>query len=229
MKQKSIPLPLSQDHISELSHTINNALASLLAYIQLSRRAQENSHWDRAKETTIKLEHQAHLLTSMLADIHWLAKIYRAPLHLQLTEFELREVLEPIISRLSRQYPEVRFTVQAQPTRYWGDQEKIIYALERILLILSLLLKHRGRIAIKVKEHEQEMLIQIQASPLTLVPTIVPAWFTPFSLQEILPGNTHSGLELVLAKYLIGAHQGTIQEEHDTTSLSFLLTLPRHQ
>ena len=182
-----------------IAHEFRNALSTILGYLRLSRR-QELPAEAMARLTAA--EQEAAFLS---AAVDSLLKFAR-PMTLERDRVELRELIEPLVGRLSEQTPNVKLRLTGERVTVHADPAALRSCFENLLRNAVEAIGDRGGHVDVDVARDGDAIVTIRDDGAGVDPAEVPRLFLPF--QSDRPGGT--GLGLPLARKIAILHGGSL-------------------
>ena len=183
-------------------------ISDLLSY-RIEEKNEERGVWLAEEELKIVLRN-AKRLERLSSDILDIARIESGNLKLSLEEFDLTEVVAPLIQEAKSQPTNCGAAIQYKPPVYSmirADRERIAQVVWN-LLNNALKFTETGTVSIEARKDDSEapLFITIRDSGKGIDPEILPRLFSKFATKS----NRGTGLGLYISKSVVDAHGGMI-------------------
>ncbi len=208
--------------LANMSHEIRTPLNAIIGLANILRRGQVDP---RQAELLVKIDHSALHLLTVINDVLDLSKIEAEKLELQLSDFDLGEVVANIASMMQERAAAkgLKLTVSCDPIGYRvrGDMTRFTQALLN-LTSNAIKFTDAGLVAVRIgKLDERGGKIQVRAevadSGIGIAPDILPRLFAPFEQADASTTRRYGGTGLGLAitkrlAELMGGESGASSE-----------------
>ena len=182
-----------------IAHEFRNALSTILGYLRLSRRQELPA------EATARLAAAEQEAAFLAAAVDSLLKFAR-PMTLERDQVELRELIEPLVTRLGEQTPNVALRLSGERVTVHADATALRSCFENLLRNAVEAIGDRpGHVDVDVSR-DGDAVVTIRDDGAGVDPAEVPRLFLPF--QSDRPGGT--GLGLPLARKIAILHGGSL-------------------
>jgi signal transduction histidine kinase len=188
-----------------IAHEFRNSLATILGYLKLASRL------DPPADVAAKLD-AAESEANQLADAVSRLLQFAGPMRLQPGEVDLHDLLEPLVSRMREQTPDVGFTLDGPPVVIPADTALLSRALENILRNAAEAASERepgtGTVHIAIEEGERPAVI-VRDNGAGISEADLANVFLPFFSTK----SSGVGIGLPLARKIVLLHGGTLKIE----------------
>ncbi len=182
-----------------IAHEFRNALSTILGYLRLSRRQELPA------EATARLAAAEQEAAFLAAAVDSLLKFAR-PMTLERDQVELHELIEPLVTRLGEQTPNVSLRLTGEHVTVHADATALRSCFENLLRNAVEAIGDRpGHVDVDVSR-DGDAVVTIRDDGAGVDPAEVPRLFLPF--QSDRPGGT--GLGLPLARKIAILHGGSL-------------------
>jgi two-component system, OmpR family, sensor histidine kinase MprB len=205
--------------VSDASHELRTPLTSLRTNIDLLRQGVALSERDRERllrDVTNELEE----LTTLVANTVELARGSQRDLHLQ--PVRLDEVAERVLERARARFPDLDFTLQAEPSTVWGDPDELDRTIWNLVENAAKWSNSGGRVELTTAEGSLTVRDHGPGVPEADRRFI----FERFYRSESARSQPGSGLGLAIVRQIAESHGGRVEvDEAPGGGARFRLTL----
>ncbi len=221
---------LKTDMISLVSHELRTPLSAIIGFAELLQDAS-TSPSDREEFLRIIIN-EGRRMAGLVEDFLTISRIEAGRFELQLTDTDLRAIVDSVIGLLSRQYPnhELVNELPADLPHVQADANRI----ERVVAnLLSNAIKYSpngGRVRVWGRDIGDKIEVAVSDQGIGIRPEDIPKLFRRFQRvnREATPDVTGTGLGLSICKSIITEHGGTIRVESEYgRGSTFYFTLPK--
>lgn len=214
---------------ADVSHELRTPLATL----QSSLEAMIDGIWEPSNERLESCHEEILRINRLVGDLEKLEKAEADNAVLELTEFDLTELISHIIHNFEPDFYKkgvtINFTGDAETIQ--ADQDKISQV---IINLVSNALKYTlegGKVKIEVKSMAKTVELIVRDTGYGIPPEDLPNIFERFyradKSRNRLTGG--SGLGLTITKSIVEAHKGTIRVKSEISKgTEFQVILPKH-
>ncbi len=222
------------DFIAELVHELRTPLAALKASTMLLMRPTLPE--DRRREVISTMERETDRLIRMTTEFLDLARLESGRTRLEITPFDLRELIDEAVTVVYQQAQEraITINVDATSTEIEGDRGKLKQVLLNLLTNAIKYNREHGAIDIALQvaqEKAQEIVaVSVHDTGRGISKEDQAHIFERFYRVADTEGFTQgTGLGLIIAKRIVEAHGGNMWLESEPgVGTTFTFSLPRH-
>jgi len=224
------------DLITGISHDLRTPLTSIIGYLGLlmNKSYQNEEEHERFVQNTYK---KATQLQNLVEDLFEYTRLTSHDVKVSKIPMDVREMLEQLLTEfepIAEEYEvKMRWTVGSQPEYVIADPEKIIRAMDNLLLNALKFSRRPGVIQTTFRVDVTHVFITIENDGVPLTSEQEQHIFDRFykadqarSMNAIQSG---SGLGLSIARNIALLHDGDITLEHNNGHFAFTIQLPRAQ
>ena len=215
--------------LAMVSHELRTPINSILGWTRLMRSGRLGATESaRGLET---IERSAVAQNRMIGELLDVTRIIAGKLPLQLTDFEVKPVVEAAIDTLrpvaQAKSIQLEAFFDALPAMVCGDSERLQQVVWNLLSNAIKFTPEGGRVALRCERIDSWVQIIVRDTGVGIRPEFLPHVFDRFSQQE---GSDCSGLGLGLSivRHLVELHGGMIRAESEGTGrgATFTVKLP---
>ena len=205
-----------EEFLAVLAHELRNPLAPIVAGLELLRKIPE----DRVlvQRVTTTMTRQTKQLVRLVDDLLEVVRINEDKLTLRIQVVPIAEVVRdalaatrPVMESLEH---EIVVEVPAEPLTVDGDSARLTQVIGNLLNNAARYTPPHGRIAVRVRRQDSQVLISVQDNGRGLSPQSLKNVFEMFyQARESGVSNTGLGIGLTLSKKLVEMHGGHIDAE----------------
>ncbi len=190
--------------LANMSHEIRTPLNAIIGIAHIIRRGHVDP---RQEELLGKIDRSAQHLLAVINDVLDLSKIEAGKLELQLSEFELGEVLANIVSMVQDRATAkaLKLSVSCAPSgrRVRGDVMRFTQALLN-LTTNAIKFTETGEVAVRIRQLDErdgklQIRVEVEDSGIGIAPEIMPRLFAPFEQADASTTRKYGGTGLGLA------------------------------
>lgn len=217
---------LQKEFINMAAHELRTPIAPIL--LMTSKQEFDSPAGDvrMPKEDFEIIVRNAEKLRRLADSLLDAARIERGSLELKLEDFDLDDLISPIIHEFQSGLPNGKTIIQ-----YVGKKVSVTADRERIAQVISNLISNatkfteRGTITVEVSSNHDEVIVSVRDTGRGIDPDLIPRLFTKFGTKS----DSGTGLGLFISKKIIEAHGGWIRGENNNPGpgASFSFSLPR--
>jgi signal transduction histidine kinase len=228
---------LRDEFISIASHELKTPLTSLKLQTQISQRliargdvsAYEPAKTQKLIETTGR---QLERLSRLVEDMLDISRINTGKLHLEISRFDLCELVRETLERIQPQIDNSGCTVEAEACEpVEGDWDR--YRIEQVLnnLLSNAIRYCPGKpIRVSVRTEERQAMLMVRDEGAGIAPENHERIFSRFERAVSASNISGLGLGLYICRNIIEAHGGRIHVESELgRGSSFIVALPLPQ
>jgi len=226
---------LKSDFVSTVSHDLRSPLTLMRGYTTMMQMVGELNEQQKGyvQKITTGVDNMARLVNNLLD----LGRI-EAGVGLQITQVNVRAVVEDVIGQLSAQAAQkdmkLEFVDAAKPREVVieADQALVQQALYNLVENAVKYTPVNGRVSVKMELRGERVLMQVQDSGIGIAPLDLPRLFEKFyrSGRREAFAQRGSGLGLAIVKSIAERHNGRVWVESQLGKGStFYLEMPVHQ
>lgn len=221
------------EFFSVLSHELRTPLSSILGWLDLIKRGSLSpADYQLALEI---LESSANAQLRLIDDLLDVSRIIQGRLQLRLEPTNLTRIAERAIAVMQPSITEKQIrlitALAPSPVNLSLDPQRIQQVLVNLLSNAVKFTPEAGEISIRLTYGSDEVQIQVQDNGQGIDPEVLPHIFDSFYQGDASITRKYEGLGLGLSivKYLVEAHNGTIQAESPGmgNGTVFTVTLPK--
>ncbi len=210
------------EFLSNMSHELRTPLNSVIGFTDILLREIPGQLNETQKEyLTDILESGRHLL-SLIDDILDLSKIEAGRLELELSRFELRELIESCLlffkEKSIRHSIRLKTSIDESIGEIEADERKLKQVLLNLLSNAFKFTPDDGSISLEAKKTDSEIIISVEDTGIGISKEDQARLFQPFQQIEhpLTKKVKGTGLGLYLSKRLVELHGGRIWVESET-------------
>lgn len=215
---------------ADASHELRTPLSLILSRAELALNRERPS--DEYRESLQIIDRAAQRMKAVVEGLLLLARADAQQLTLVREPVSLAALAEEIVGLLGPLATEkgVRVTVRTQPALVEGDPERLRDVVTNLLTNSIRYTPQGGRVGVAVLEKPEGIVLEVEDTGIGIPEKDQPHIFERFYRvdQARTRDRGGSGLGLAIAKWIVGAHHGSIsfasREGHGTT---FTVTLPK--
>jgi PAS domain S-box-containing protein len=220
------------EFLSLVSHELRTPLNAILGYSQMMRgKSHDASAVSRNSEI---IERSARTQLQLIEDLLDTGRIISGKLKLDLSEADMRQMLEEAIEvvRPAAEIKRIDLTTEIDeaPRKMLCDAVRLRQVVWNLLQNAIKFTPEGGLIALRVERIGWRVRIIVSDTGIGIEPDFLPAIFDRFSQTDMSRTRRHGGLGLGLAlvKQLVEMHGGTIEaaSEGEGNGATFTVTLP---
>ena len=220
-----------RDFVANISHELRTPLTSIRLLLEglLSGSAHDP---EEATGLLQKIQVEVEALQQMAQELLDLAQIESGQILLRLVPTPVEELVTGVVDRLSAQAQRKQQTVSVEVSprlTTLADVEQMSRALGNLLHNAIKFTPPEGRIALRARSLDGDVLIEVADSGPGIPPEDLPRVFERFFRGDRSRAGGGAGLGLAIAKHVVEAHGGKIWAESDGVSghgARFRFTLP---
>jgi len=242
LKQRKLA-EIKNEFISNITHELKTPIATVGVAIEALRNFNASNDPQRTKEYLDISQHELHRLSMLVDKVLKLSMFEKKEIELNLEHFNLRDVVDEVISSMKLQIEKHHATVsinQQGDAHLKGDK---LHLLSVVFNLLDNALKYgnarlndevgQGRPAIKIEMKEMENAVQfsIADNGIGISPEYKEKVFEKFF--RIPAGDTHNtkgyGLGLSYVAHVVQKHNGKTEvESQPELGTKFIILLPKN-
>lgn len=231
--QKALEADRRKDEfLSIVSHELRTPLTAILGWAQVIRSGKINeAHSHRGLGV---IEKSAKLQARIVDDLLDVSQIVKGKLQLNRSPVMLSQVIEMAIESVLASAKDKSIDIVYNmdpliPTTY-GDPDRLQQVFWNLLCNAIKFTSSKGRVDVHLVKSESSAVITVSDTGMGIHPEFRPFVFDRFRQEENPNTRSHGGLGLGLSivRYLVEAHQGTIEasSEGPGKGSTFTITLP---
>ncbi|MFD0619497.1 sensor histidine kinase [Paenibacillus sp. GCM10027629] len=224
------------DLITGISHDLRTPLTSIIGYLGLIRNKsyQNEEEHERFVQNTYK---KATQLQSLVEDLFEYTRLTSHDVTVNKLPMDVREMLEQLLTEfepIAEEYQvEICWSLGSHPEYIVADPEKIIRALDNLLINALKFSRRPGVIQTTLHVEPSNVLITIEndGPPLTIEQEqhIFDRFYKADHARSMNAIQSGSGLGLSIARNIALLHSGDITLRHNEGHFAFTIQLPRAQ
>lgn len=217
--------------LQTLGHELRNPLAPIKNAAYIAHRGSTDPRVHKAADTILAQVGVLERLTSDLMDV---SRLQHRKLDLQLSEFDVRALLEDEASGQRLPATAKDITLQtllpAQPLPIVADATRLRQAVSNLLVNAIKYTPAGGMVWLKATQEAQDIVIRVQDTGIGVAPDVLPRIFGLFTQEsrasDLVPGGLGVGLAIVAQ--IAELHGGVAQARSDGAGKGseFTLRLP---
>jgi PAS domain S-box-containing protein len=235
-KQTEIALQLADrrknEFLAMLGHELRNPLAPIRNAVQVLKTLNaENPMLDWSRKI---IDRQVSHMALLLDDLLDVARIMQDKIVLKMDRFDFSEIIDSAIETV---YPLIEsrkqeLAVSRPDIPMWvqGDRVRLTQALSNLLNNAAKYTDEGGKIALKVIQEAEDLVITVQDNGSGITPEMLPHIFDIFIQADSSLARSQGGLGLglTLTRRLIEMHGGTVSASSagDRQGSEFVIRLP---
>ncbi|HEY1230504.1 MAG TPA: PAS domain-containing sensor histidine kinase [Ramlibacter sp.] len=227
-----VALDRTHRFLQTLGHELRNPLAPIKNAAYIARRGSNDPRVQKAADTIVAQVGVLERLTSDLMDV---SRLQHRKLDLQLSEFDIRALLEDEAAgqRLPATAKDIRLdaVLPAHPLPLVADASRVRQAVSNLLVNAIKYTPAGGTVWLKATQEAQDIVIRVQDTGIGIAPHVLPRIFELFTQEsrasDLVPGGLGVGLAIVAQ--IAELHGGIAQARSAGTGKGseFTLRLPR--
>jgi two-component system CheB/CheR fusion protein len=218
--------------LATLSHELRTPLSSLLLCAQLLR--SETMDEAKIRKTSETIERATKAQAKLIEDLLDISRIVTGKLKMELQEVSLASVVQAAVDTLGptaeKKQLEIELHLDESLPPVLGDPVRLQQIVSNLLSNAIKFTPERGRVTITVDSADGRGRISVTDTGVGIDPDFLPIIFNRFSQEERVQSRTYGGLGLGLAivRYLVEAHEGSVEAESAGRSkgATFTISLP---
>ncbi|WP_427913093.1 PAS domain-containing sensor histidine kinase [Ramlibacter sp. MMS24-I3-19] len=218
--------------LQTLGHELRNPLAPIKNAAYIARRGSADPRVRKAADTILAQVDVLERLTSDLMDV---SRLQHRKLDLQLSEFDVRALLEDEAAgqRLPATAKDIRLeaVLPSQPLPLVADASRVRQAVSNLLVNAIKYTPAGGTVWLKATQEAQDIVIRVQDTGIGIAPDVLPRIFELFTQEvrasDLVPGGLGVGLAIVAQ--IAELHGGVAQARSAGAGkgAEFTLRIPR--
>jgi len=218
--------------LQTLGHEMRNPLAPIRNSAYIAAKASDDPRVRKAAEV---IGNQVAVLERMANDLMDISRLEHRKLELQLTEFDVRALLEEEAAgqRLPATAKDVRIEtlVPEQPLPVVADASRLRQAVSNLLVNAIKYTPPGGTIWVKATQEADDIVVRVQDTGIGIAPDVLPRIFELFTQEararDFVPGGLGVGLAIVAQ--IAELHGGAAQARSAGSGKGseFMLRIPR--
>ena len=223
---------LKDEFLATVSHELRTPLHAMLGWARLLRSGTLDA--ERSARAAETIERNVEMQTRLVEDLLDFSRIVTGKLHLEVTRFDLRDVLRAACETVAIAANGKRITLAPDIDQDLGPIEGDSTRLQQVFWnLLSNAVKFTpagGRVDVRVVAEENAARIVVADSGQGIAPEFLPYAFEAFRQADSTSTRSHGGLGLGLAivRKLVELHGGSVRAESDGLGRGsrFIVSLP---
>ena len=200
------------EFLALLGHELRNPLAPIVTALEVIRLRGDH----QAEREHAVIERQVHSMARLVDDLLDVSRVARGKLTLRRLRLDIRDVLlraievaNPLIDAKAQQ---LEASAPAMPLLVDGDEQRLVQVFANILTNAAKYTPPKGRIWLRVRYVQGEIVVEIEDNGDGMAPDLVPRVFEPFVQGPQDPERSTGGLGLGLGlvKSLVANHGGQV-------------------
>lgn len=217
--------------LGRMSHELRTPLNAVLGFAGVLRGGLSGPLTERQEGYVKDIADAGQHLLSLVDDVLDLSRIEGGDVLLELTEFDLRDVVDEslrlIRGRAARAGLRLRLELSTRETRLTGDERKVRQVIVNLLSNAVRFTPAGGRVTVYVDGDRQRLRLAIRDTGVGIQPHDLDRIFAEYQQATVSADGT--GLGLPLARRYAEAHGGTLEvASRPGTGSVFTVELPRH-
>lgn len=195
--------------IALASHELRTPLTSIKGYIQLVSKMTTDEKASFFIEKTLL---QVEKLNKLIEDLLNMSRLETGKLDLQLTNYDLREVLEDVINTFNYSYQSHRIISKLglEPVYILGDPQRIEQVIINLISNAIKYSPHANKVMVSLENEEEFVVVKVKDYGIGLKQESQKKLFERFYRADNSRGISGLGIGLYLSKQIIDLHKGTI-------------------
>ena len=219
-----------EDFISTVSHELRTPLTSIRGFSQTMLAS-----WDKLDEESKKkflkiIVEQSNRLINLVENMLSVTKLQNTKAELIYKEFEIKPIIETVISIIKNQYPDKNFKLEinSNTSKILADIDKFQQIMTNVIENASKYGDENSEIFIKTRNFENFVLIQVTNQGIEISQEDFEKIFTKFArIDNPLTRKVQgSGLGLYITKSLVEKMSGKIKLNSQNHFTTFEIYLP---
>ncbi len=224
------------DFYSMVTHDLRSPASCILLAVQLLLNRAAGPLTVEQTKCLESIQRSADKMIGLINDYLDFAKIDAGYLHLNLSDVELRQVVEAstYLARLQAQARNQALILDLppDPVPARADAERLQQVLDNLLSNAVKYTPEGGRITVQLRVEEEQAVFRISDTGSGIPPDQLPALFTKYHRipGEATIGILGTGLGLLIVKEVVEAHGGTVRAESEGVpgkGTTFVVSIPR--
>jgi len=223
---------IKDEFLAIVSHELRTPLNAILGWTKLisSGRIQQ----DRIKQALEVIDRNATLQAQLIEDLLDISRIIRGKLHLELSSFNLKDIIRETVETLSlaaeAKAINVQLNLDKNVRNIVGDSNRLSQIMWNLLSNAIKFTPPEGSVEINLKEVDSSVQIQVSDTGIGINSDFILLIFEYF--RQVDGSTTRSagglGLGLAITRHLVEAHGGTIAAESpgEGQGTTFTVKLP---
>jgi two-component system sensor histidine kinase/response regulator len=209
------------DFYSMVTHDLRGPSAVILTSVEMLAGEKVETLTPSQRDLIGIIDLAAHQLLALINDYLDFAQIEAGYLRLSLEKVDLCEVVRPSIqfARVQARAKRQTFTVDLPPTPVmaWCDAARLKQVLDNLLSNAVKYTPPKGRITLQVCVEGEQVEFRVSDTGRGIPPNLLASLFTKYHRlpDEAALGIQGTGLGLLIAKEIVGAHGGSIYAESE--------------
>jgi signal transduction histidine kinase/CheY-like chemotaxis protein len=200
--------------LAMLSHELRNPIAPIVTAAHLLKQAQLPPRFERAREIIARqARYQARLLDDLL-EVNRII-LGKVELHKQPVDVRdaVRQAAESCAAAIEAKQIDFELSVPHESIVVDADPTRLVQVVTNILTNAVKFTPHRGCVSLSVVAQDEQTAIRVRDNGIGIEPALIPRMFEMFAQADTSLDRTSGGLGigLALAKYLVEAHEGSIE------------------
>lgn len=215
---------------SDISHELRTPLTTLKGNVE----ALIDGVWDVTPERLQSCYDEINRLTRLIGNIELINQIEEKKQALRLTQFDLLELTESVITNFSSKIAEKKITVtiQGEPVFVTADQDQMNQVLTNLLSNALKFTHKEGKISFNLLQKKGNALLTIKDNGIGIEKDQLTHIFDRFYMTD--PSRNRAlggqGIGLAIVKGMVEAHNGIITVESQLgIGTTFTIKLPQKQ
>ncbi|MCR8644521.1 HAMP domain-containing histidine kinase [Paenibacillus sp. N1-5-1-14] len=220
--------------ITYVSHDLRTPLTSIIGYLDLlnSRKVDDAAQQERYLEGAINKTQQ---LKTLIDDLFEYTRLTYGETRLSIQLIDVNSLLEQMLSEFEsvamEQGVSIRKLSTLGPVTLEVDAEKIVRAIDNLLMNALKFSYQPGEIVVSLSEHVDEIMIQIENEGKPISKEQEERLFDRFYRLEPVRADTYmpsgSGLGLAITRHIVEMHEGGVKLLHNNGHYQVLVTLKK--
>ncbi len=213
---------------ADVAHELRTPLSTLQSHIE----AILDGIWEANPERLKVCHNEVLRINRMIEDLGKLAKYESENIVLNLTEFELTNLIQQLVLNYENEFfrKRVSLNFSGGPISILADRDKISQVLINLISNGLKFTPEGGEVGITVSSVQNRVEIRVKDTGCGIAPEDLPLIFERFyradKSRSRLTGG--SGIGLTIVKTLVEAHHGTVKVKSEFgVGTEFLISLPR--
>lgn len=204
-----------KDFVANVSHELKTPMTSISGFAETLLEEDITDAETRNKFLGI-IHDESKRLHLLIDDLLILSKLEKDGFQLNLSTFQMEDLLEEVIPVMKKKSDEKNITLTTnltKPTTLTADRNKVKQIMFNLLGNAISYTTENGQVKLTVKEKDGQIHIEIQDTGIGIPQHLIPRIFERFyRIDKARSRNTGgTGLGLAIVKHIVEQHKGTIK------------------
>ncbi|MGE4372564.1 MAG: PAS-domain containing protein [Xanthobacter sp.] len=208
---------LKNAFVGHVSYHLRTPLNTLMGYADMMREGMAGPLNERQREYLDHMHHSSDLLRALIDDILDLATIDAGAMELEMTQIDVREMLEGVADAIQDQIRaagvHLALDVSAQVGHFTADPRRVRQILFNLLSNAITASPQGGTVTLGAVRRDERLVLSVRDEGAGVPQELVETLFQRFESRSANPDHRGVGLGLSIARSFMELHGGSIRLE----------------